>query len=149
MKRVFILLFFVIFFSCTANSFDKDILNFELRLADSEMKTGLTEMDVYGSAEKFFIGDSVFLDNDHILSADVIDWESQPKIKVKLTEEGRLLFADFTRLHLSENAAILVDQKLVSAPRIMASINEGTLIIVGHFNHEEAISIAEGIVPGD
>ena len=149
MKNCLSLLFFVIFFSCSVNQFDKDILNFEVRLVDERSKAGLPELNVYASAQKFFVGDSVFLQNKHILSADVIDRDSQPKVKVRLTDEGRILFADFTRHHVGRQAAILVDQKLISAPRINAAINEGILLIVGFFSLEEAISIAEGIVPRD
>lgn len=46
-------------------------------------------------------------------------------------------------------AAIIVDNKLVSAPRINAQIRNGKLIITGFFNHEEALKIADGILPKD
>ena len=147
MKVFFVLVLVLILFSCTANQFDKDSLTFTLQPASLAAQAGFKEMPLYGTDKIFFVGDSVFLSNDHIRSAEVIDWEHQPKVKVKLTDEGRRRFADFTRQHLGKQAALLVDQKLVSCPRVNAPITEGILIIVGFFNHEEAVSIAAGIVP--
>jgi len=149
MKVFFGLIPALILFSCTPNNFDKERLTFTLQPASLVAQAGFKEMPLYGTDKIFFVGDSVFLRNDHIRSAEVIDWEHQPKVKVKLTDEGRLLFADFTQRHMGKQAALLVDQKLVSAPRVNATIDEGILIIVGFFNHAEALSIAAGIVPGN
>ena len=66
-----------------------------------------------------------------------------------LNTEGRIKFAEFTDKHIGKNAAILVSHKLVCAPKINALIFKGILLMVGYFNHEEAISVAERIVIGN
>jgi len=99
------------------------------------------------TGQNFYIHDSVFISNSDLLSAAVIDRQTQPKVKVRLTEQGRKKFAEFTLNHIGKNAAMIVDNKLVSAPRINAQITQGIFLIVGLFNEEEAQTIADGIVP--
>ena len=146
--KIFVpLLSLVVFFSCSENNFNKDVLSFELRLADAQYQSNLIEMNLYNSDQKFSISDSIYLSNSEITSAEVFDWETQPKIKVVLNNEGRQKFAVFTKKFIGKNAAIIIDNTLVSAPRINAEINSGELIIIGFFDHEAALKIADGIVP--
>jgi preprotein translocase subunit SecD len=147
MKTLTIFFMVTIFFSCSEERPKNDLLSFELRLVETEQDTQLKEMAIYNSDQKFFVKDSVFLNNKDIKSTEVIDWEKHPKVLVTLNDAGREKFADFTLTNIGKNAAILVDQKLLSAPKIMAGITEGKLIIVGHFSHEEALKIADGILP--
>jgi preprotein translocase subunit SecD len=147
MKAFFMIFLTIILISCTQKKANKDLLTFELRLADTENKADLKEMVFYNTEQRFFVADSVFLDNSVLVSAEVIDRQSHPKIKVTLNEEGRKKFADFTMNNIGKNAAIIVDGKLVSAPRIMAPITDGILLIVGYFDLKEATNISVGIVP--
>jgi preprotein translocase subunit SecD len=146
MKILNVIFTVAIFFSCSDNQFNKEFLAFEIRLAESERYATLKEMPLYKSDQKFFVFDSVFLKNDDITSAEVIDWQTQPKVSIILNDVGRIKFADFTQKNVGKTAAIIVDNKLVSAPKINAPINEGKLLIVGFFSHEEALEIAEGIL---
>jgi preprotein translocase subunit SecD len=150
MKTFTIICTFIIFLSCTENKSKSEFLLFEIRLAEAEPIPNLVEMTMYNSDLKFFVDDSVFLNNDDLTSAEVIDWEdweTHPKVMVILNDDGRDKFAVFTQKNIGKNAAILIDHRLFSAPRINASITEGKLIIVGNFSHEEALKIVEGIIP--
>jgi preprotein translocase subunit SecD len=147
MKPMIVFFAFVLFISCSDNVTKNEVLPFELRLAESNPSSNLVEMTMYNSDLKFFVADSIFLNNDYITSAEVIDWETQPKVMVELNDEGRKIFAAFTEENVGKNAAILVDKKLISAPKINAPITEGKLIIVGLFSHEEALKFAQGILP--
>lgn len=147
MKRLAGLFIILFLFSCSINNFSKDSLTFELRLAETKPDSSLIEMIFYNSDQHFFVHDSVFLSNAEIISTDIIDWQTHPKVLVNLNGEGQKIFSDFTKRNIGRNAAIIIDNKLVSAPRINAPITEGKLIIVGYFNHEEAKSIAAGILP--
>jgi preprotein translocase subunit SecD len=139
----------LLFISCSENIFDKKFLLFEVRLAQTEMYPPVNEMVVYKGEQTFFVSDTIFLNNEDIKSAELIDWQENPKVKILLNGKGRERFAEFTASHIGQNAAILVDHKLISAPKINASIKEGILLIIGHFDHEEAVRIAEGIVLGN
>ena len=145
MKVFFMIFLTMILISCTQKKTNTNLLSFELRLAYTENKADLKEMVFHNSEQRFFIADSVFFDNSVLVSAEVIDRQSHPKIKVTLNEEGRKKFADFTMNNIGKNAAIIVDGKLVSTPRIMAPITEGILLIVGYFELKEATNIAAGI----
>jgi preprotein translocase subunit SecD len=147
MKIYYVFMMIVFFLSCSEDKSDHEILSFELRLAETESNSKLPEMILHNSALKFFVDSTVFLDNKDITSAEVIDWETYPKIMVILNDEGRKKFATFTQENIGKNAAILVASKLVSAPKIMAQITEGKLLIVGNFTHEEALKIINGISP--
>ena len=149
MKIIMCTLLLVFLLSCSANNFAKDFLTFQLRLAESEPDSNLKKMNFYNSDLQFFVYDSVFLTNKNITSAEVIDRHTRPKIKVTLNEEGRKNFADFTLKNIGKNAAIIVDGKLVSAPKINDQITQGMLIIVGFFDQKEAQQIARAILPKD
>ena len=62
-----------------------------------------------------------------------------------LTEEGSLKLARLTKSHIGEYVAIMVDGRVMSAPKIMDEITGGRAIINGEFTEEEAESLAEGI----
>jgi len=147
MKTLFSILMiaFLISYSCT--KVNRTPISFELRFAKTEPDINYKEMTLYNSDLKFFVHDSVFITNNDIMSAEVIEWQKRPNVKVVLNEEGRKKFADFTLNNISKNAAMIVDNKLVSAPRINAQITKGILIIAGFFNQEDAQKIAEGIIP--
>lgn len=147
MKIKTILFTLIIFISCSKNNFNKEHLSFELRLVGSDNENVLRQMNLYNSDQKFFVDDTVYLDNSDIDTTEVIDWETQPKVKVLLNDDGRQKFTRFTKNNIGKNAAMVVDSRLVSAPRINAEISSGELVIIGHFNHEEALQIAEGIIP--
>lgn len=147
MRIILILFTLVVFFSCSENKPTHDFLSFELRLAATKPNPNFKEMNLSNSDLNFFVQDTVFLTNNDIKSTEIIDWETHPKVMVTLNEGGREKFASFTKNNIGKNAAILVDHKLVSAPRINAAIEDGKLIIVGHFSHEEAIKISDSILP--
>jgi len=146
MKTMISLLLLTALVSCSGKKSDYEYAKFELRLAQSRPDSNLIEMVFYNSEEKFFIHDSVYLSNKDIVAAEVIDWDTQPKVKVVLNKEGKEKFAEFTGRYVGKNAAMIVNNKLMSAPRINAQITKGVLLIVGFFNHAEAQSIAEGIL---
>ena len=147
MKAGYLLLALVLLAGCSDNANKNESLVFELRIAETQAKSGLQEMTLYQSGEKFYVGDSIFLSNKHIRATDIVEWQSRPQIKVELTPEGTKIFFEFTSNHVGRSAAMLIDSKLISAPRINAPIPSGTLLIVGSFSHEEAVRFARGIAP--
>lgn len=149
MKAVMMLLILVLVSGCADNAGKNEHLAFELRIAETQSNPGLQEMILYNSGEKFYIGDSVFLSEKHIRATDIIEWQSRPQIMVGLTPEGTEIFHKFTANNVGRSAAMLIDGRLISAPRINAPIPTGTLLIVGLFSHEEAVRFARGIAPGE
>jgi len=132
--------------SCSGQNSAKEFVKFELRLAQSNPDSNLTEMIFNNSDERFFIHDSVYLTNSDIMAAEVIDRKTRPKVQVALNEEGREKFSYFTGKYVGWHAAMILDGKLISAPRINAQITKGVLLIVGLLDEEDAERIAAGIV---
>ena len=147
MKIFFCVLMITFLLSCSVKKFTNENLAFELRLAETEPDINLKEMVFYNTDQKYFVYDSVYLTNSDITSTEVIDLQTQPKVQVTLNEAGRKKFADFTGENVGKNAAMIVDGKLISAPRINAQITKGLLLIVGYFDQEEAQKMATGILP--
>ena len=145
MKKIVSLLLLAALISCSEKELTNEYVKFELRLAQTEPDSSLTEMVFYNSKMSFFIHDSVYLTNNDIVSAEVIDRNSQPKVQVILNEEGKEKFAKFTRRYVGQIAAMIVNDKLMSAPRINAQITKGVLQIVGLFDQKEAQKISDGI----
>ena len=146
MKTFLCIMTFAFLISCSAIKNSNNYLSFELRLAETEPTENLKEMVFYKTDQKFYLHETVYLTNAEIISTDIIDWQTQPKVHVTLNEAGRKKFSEFTLQNVGKNAAMIVDNKLMSAPRIQAQITKGELLIVGFFDHQEAQSIASGIL---
>ncbi len=65
------------------------------------------------------------------------------QIEFTLTSEGSRLFADYTSQHVGESLAIVLDKKVLSAPRIQSAITGGQGVITGNFTAEEARRLAD------
>jgi preprotein translocase subunit SecD len=65
------------------------------------------------------------------------------QIQFTLTSEGSRLFADYTSQHVGENLAIVLDKKVLSAPRIQSAITGGRGVITGNFTADEARRLAD------
>ncbi|MFN3309841.1 MAG: protein translocase subunit SecD, partial [Anaerolineales bacterium] len=62
----------------------------------------------------------------------------QPVVSFRLTSEGTKIFADYTRQNQGKILAIVLDKKVISAPRIREPIETGEGIIEGNFTVESA-----------
>jgi preprotein translocase subunit SecD len=66
----------------------------------------------------------------------------EPVISLEFDDEGRQLFADITKEHVSETLAIFLDDFPVMMPTINTPILDGKAIITGGFSLEEAKQLA-------
>lgn len=65
-----------------------------------------------------------------------------PEIEFEFDSEGAKRFGDFTRNHIGDRLAIVLDRELETAPVIQSAIEGGRGVITGNFDIAEAISIA-------
>jgi len=65
-----------------------------------------------------------------------------PQIEITFTEKGRKRFADVTHQNIGNRLAIIVEGRLLSAPRILEEISGGKAMISGRFSKEEATELA-------
>jgi preprotein translocase subunit SecD len=122
-------------------------IKFELRLASYEKVDGWKSVPgPYPAKTDIWISPEAALTN-----ADLARAWPQPdgdafSVGFLLTEEGALKLARLTKSHVGEFVAVMLDGRVVSAPKIMAEITGGRAFIQGKLNGEEARSIAEGIM---
>ncbi len=128
---------------------------FQMRLvqdsatADTEQMTILRSLtDVTRTIpETLDVQKKVLLDDTAISSAavQVQNLSSAPVIEVVFTEKGQKLLADLTRRSIGKRLAMVVDGKLLAAPRIEAEIPGGRALISGRFSPQQATEFATKI----
>jgi len=72
----------------------------------------------------------------------ILDQYGKPGIGFELTDAGAKIFGDYTREHVGDILAIVLDNVVLSAPRIQTAITEGRGEITGQFARAEAESLA-------
>jgi preprotein translocase subunit SecD len=70
------------------------------------------------------------------------DQSGKPYVAFELTSDGSKLFGDYTSSHVGEYLMIVLDKKVISAPRIQEPITTGTGSITGSFTLDEANTLA-------
>jgi protein-export membrane protein SecD len=71
-----------------------------------------------------------------------LDQYGAPYISFELTDAGAKIFGDYTAKHIDDILAIVLDNVVLSAPRIKSAIPEGEGVIEGRFTREEAENLA-------
>jgi preprotein translocase subunit SecD len=66
----------------------------------------------------------------------------QPVISFRLGAEGASIFANYTSANVGQYLAIVLDKKIISAPRIESAITGGEGVINGSFTRESANQLA-------
>lgn len=66
----------------------------------------------------------------------------KPEVRIRFTSKGALKFARTTRLNVKKRLAIVLDNKIISAPIIEEPIPGGNAVIRGDFSVEEAKDLA-------
>lgn len=95
---------------------------------------------------------SVFDASQHIASAKADISESKfPVITMAFDKVGTHLWAKITRKNIGKYIAIVIDDKLVSAPYVLSAITGGATEISGNFTVEEvqdiAVALSHGYLP--
>lgn len=88
-----------------------------------------------------------------VTTGQAIDIAGQSIINFTTTDEGIKIFSRVTGAHVQERMAIILDDKVYSAPTIQVKIRDGRSIITGSANIEEAKDLAivlrAGALPAD
>jgi preprotein translocase subunit SecD len=75
-------------------------------------------------------------------SAIVSTQTGEVVVNFELTDAGSRIFSDFTSSHVNEILAIVLDKKVISAPRINNAITQGSGTITGNFTLDSANQLA-------
>lgn len=98
---------------------------------------------------KYLLKEIPILDGSMIVDAKVaFDQNNQPVINFTLNSEGAKIFGDFTAKNVGKHLAIVLDNKVYSAPVIRERIGGGSGQISGGFTVEEAHDVAIALRSG-
>ncbi|ADV47255.1 protein translocase subunit SecD [Nitratifractor salsuginis] len=105
--------------------------------------------DVKNPKEKYLLKAIPILDGSMLTDAKVgFDRNNQPVINFKLNGEGAKIFGDFSGKSVGKRMAIVLDNKVYSAPVIRERIGGGSGQISGNFTIDEANDIAIALRSG-
>jgi preprotein translocase subunit SecD len=86
----------------------------------------------------YIVYDEVILSGDMLVDANATYYEGKPAVTFKFNNIGTRKFAKVTRENIGRLFAIVLDEKIITAPRINSIINQGSGVISGDFTIEEA-----------
>jgi len=105
--------------------------------------------DARSSKLKHVLKEVPLLDGSMLTDAKVgFDQMNQPVINFSLNSEGAKIFGDFTGKNIGAHIAIVLDDKVYSAPVIRERIGGGSGQISGGFSVEEASDVAIALRSG-
>ena len=105
--------------------------------------------DARNEGEKHVLKEVPILDGSMLTDATVsFDEMNQPVISFSLNSEGAKIFGDFTGKNVGTRLAIVLDNKVYSAPVIRERIGGGSGQISGGFSIEEASDVAIALRSG-
>ena len=92
------------------------------------------------------------INDTHITKAEgaVNDYDGMPQVLFDFNEEGTSIWADITRAaaHNNRSIAIVINDRVYAAPRVMSEITGGKCAISGDFTLIQADNIATAIALG-
>lgn len=77
-----------------------------------------------------------------------IDQNGRPAITFAFTPEGARIFGAFTEANIGTALAVVINDQVISAPRIQSAIHGGRGLISGNFTREEVNMLAETLDAG-
>lgn len=84
----------------------------------------------------------VVLSGDLLVDASTTYHEGMPAVNFRFNAQGTRKFAEITKNNVGRILAIVLDGKVVTAPRINGIINQGSGVISGSFTTKEANEVA-------
>lgn len=90
----------------------------------------------------YLVKKEVVLSGDLLVDASATYHEGQPAVAFRFNDIGSRKFAQITKDNIGHFFAIVLDGKVITAPRINTVINQGSGVISGNFTVQEANEVA-------
>lgn len=84
----------------------------------------------------------VSINGENLISAAVTSHEGQIGVSINFDSIGTRKFAKLSAENLKRRFAIVLDDKVISAPQFSVVINTGQAVITGHFTQKDASELA-------
>lgn len=120
-------------------------------VVDSAVSDGSEAKDMFNSqferisddkGRAFLINKEVVLSGDLLIDANPTYYQGIPAVTFRFNDVGARKFAEITRNNVGKIFAIVLDNKIVTAPRINTAITDGSGVISGSFDTKEAAEVA-------
>jgi preprotein translocase subunit SecD len=93
--------------------------------------------------QQYAIMDQIMVSGEDLVNASYsMDENNRPAVSISFNSKGGKQFADATRANVGKPFAIILDDEVISAPRISTAILGGSAIITGSFTVQEASDLA-------
>lgn len=92
--------------------------------------------------QSYKVNNEAILTGDMLTDARETYFEGKPAVSFKFNREGTIKFAKITKENVGKVFAIVLDNKVITAPIINTEINGGEGVISGNFTIEEAKELA-------
>ena len=109
--------------------------------AGSELLSS-TEVDVAGNPRRYVVKKRIMVSGDTLTDAAATFQDGQPVVSFSFDSIGAKKFGDATRANVGRPFAIVLDNKVISAPVIREAILGGSGIISGQFTVQEVQDLA-------
>jgi len=111
---------------------------------DSSGFDGVGEYDVIfdDNGNRYPVDREVILSGDLLIDASPTYFEGQPAVAFRFNDLGSKKFAQITKDNIGRIFAIILDNKVITAPRINTAIVQGSGVISGNFTVKEANDVA-------
>lgn len=103
----------------------------------------LPELDDEGQPTRhLLVKKQMAISGDRLTNAQIGFRDGQVGVSISFDSIGTKKFAELTANHLNQRFAIILDNKIISAPQMTVIINDGHSIITGHFDNKTASTLA-------
>jgi len=100
------------------------------------------EIDAGATPQQFVVRKRVMVSGEHLTDAQPSFEQGRPVVSFAFDNAGARRFCDATTENIGRLMAIILDDKVISAPRINSAICQGSGIITGTFTVEETNRLA-------
>ena len=116
-------------------------LNF--RLVSENNEFGIEKM-ISDTGEELNVSKRIIMSGENLVDAQprLSNQSNQPNVHFTLDRIGALKFGKTTTNNVGKRLAIVLDDKIISAPTINEAITSGSGVISGNFNFQEATDLA-------
>ncbi len=123
-------------------------------MAETTNEDGIKLTDYYDNSENDILWAPTDLTGRNLSSAQATfqggqaQIQSEPVVSITFDNAGQEKFATLTRENLNKRIAIVLDNKIVSAPYVQVEINDGQAVITGSADIKEAQQLAKRLNEG-
>ncbi|MBC7738969.1 MAG: protein translocase subunit SecD [Candidatus Saccharibacteria bacterium] len=132
----------------------KAIIGTTAKLTFNQVLSRTTDPNANPGAQKLLLpgdrpGEYYIVDEAPVVTGEELtdaqpsfDQNNRPAVSFKFNVSGARKFGEYTGAHVGEPFAIVLDNKVISAPTIQTAITGGSGIITGNFTLEESTKLA-------